>query len=116
MCGHDSLTRESGLDLPGRGGDTTQCRRPRPGKLQQGSRRSRRRQYQPEVKRRRDLDQRRDIRNGYSGRQATLGWRIKERIRESRSPGKAGGGTWGEMLSEDLCTYVVYSVVSTSSE
>ena len=88
--------------------------RPRP--MQQGSRRSRRRQYQSEVKRRRDLGQRRDIRNGYSGRQATLGWRIKERIRESRSPGKAGGGTWGEMLSEDLCTCVVYSVVSTSSD
>ena len=32
---------------------------------------------------------------GYSGRQATLGWRIKERIRENRSPGKSGGGTLG---------------------
>ena len=49
-----SSTRESGPDLPGRGSDATQCRRPRPGKLQQGSRRSRRRQYQSEVKRRRD--------------------------------------------------------------
>ena len=94
----------------------TQCHRPRPGRPRLGRRRSRRLRYQQKEKRRRDLDQRRDIRNGYSGRQATLGWRIKERIRESRSPGKAGGGTWGEMLSEDLCTCVVYSVVSTSSE
>ena len=54
---------------------------------------SERRQYQSEVRRRRDLGQRRDIRNGYSGRHTTLGWRIKERIRESRSPGRAGGGT-----------------------
>ena len=50
---------------------------------------------QSEVRRRRDLGQRRDIRNGYSGRQATLGRRIKEQIRENRSPGKAGGGTLG---------------------
>ena len=56
---------------------------------------SERRQYQSEVRRRRDLGQRRDIRNGYSGRQATLGWRIKERIRENRSPGKSGSGTLG---------------------
>ena len=27
--------------------------------------------------------------------QATLGWRIKERIRKNRSPGKAGSGTLG---------------------
>ena len=90
----DSSTRESsGPDLPGRGGDTIQCRRPRPGKLQQGSRRSRRRQNQSEVKRRRGRGQRSDIRNGYSGRHTTLGWRIKERIKEKWSPGRAGGGT-----------------------
>ena len=31
-------------------------------------------------------------------------------------PARPASRTWGEMLSEDLCTYVVYSVVSTSSE
>ena len=36
--------------------------------------------------------------------------------RKKKPGSEAGGGTWGEMLSEDLCTCVVYSVVSTSSE
>ena len=74
-------------------------------------------QYQSEVKRRRDLGQRGDIRNGYSGRQATLGWRIKERTRENRSPGNTRAVEPRDgKLSEDLCTCVVYSVMSTSSE
>ena len=98
---HGGLTRHS------RGEKIAQCRPPwvaaarsfRPviisGFARLGRRRSRRLRYQQKEKRRRDLGQRRDIRNGYSGRQATLGWRIKERIRENRSPGRAGGGKLG---------------------
>ena len=55
--------------------------------------------------------------NDHTGRRMTLGKQTRERIRESRSPGRMEGGAPGPRTKQvSVCLGVVYSVMSTSSE
>ena len=113
-CGRDSPTREIRPDLPGRGGDETRCRRPRPGRPRPGRRRSRRLRYQP-AKRSRGHSRGRGIRNDCRGSLVTPGRRARDRDEPRARPDRRRKGLWDRSRAGAHeaypCTYVEYSVV-----
>ena len=108
-CGRDSSTKESRPDPPGRGGDITQRRCPRPG-IRTRDRHPRSQRDQTGKARRRRSRGRRSIRGegGLRSRRLTVGKRTGGRTGRRGEPLRMGGGEIGRRGPEWRCRVRVY--------